>query len=164
VFSGPYRQAGAVVIINRTNYFVHDNQHLGTRVITNLGGGSFDLSVQNARIIFANNGGTTAWTSTRHYARTAGFGTRTILADAYGITGSPTGTNRRNISYDATIQSPLIKKFVLGCARHFVAGTIRVTNSKKQAMLLDYDLTGTSARDNIAFVTINGRNCTIYLK
>ena len=60
VFRGPYRQAGAMVTINRTNYFVNDNQHLGTRVITNLGGGSFDLSVQNASIIFANNGGTTA--------------------------------------------------------------------------------------------------------
>lgn len=60
MFSGPYRQAGAVVTINRTNYFVNDNQHLGTRVITSLGGGSFELSVQNASIIFANNGGTTA--------------------------------------------------------------------------------------------------------
>ncbi len=164
VFSGPYRQAGAVVTINRTNYFVNDNQHLGTRVLTNLGGGSFDLSVQNASIIFANNGGTTAWTSARHYVRTAGFGTRTILDDAYSITGSLTGTNRRNISYDATIQSPLIKKFAVGCARHFVAGTIEVTNSKEKAMLLDYDPTGTAACDNIASVTINGRTRTIYLR
>jgi hypothetical protein len=164
VFSGPYRQVGAVVTINRTNYFVNDNQHLGTRVITNLGGGSFDLSVQNASIVFANNGGTTAWTSTRHYARTAGFGTRTILDDAYSITGSLTGTNRRNISYDATIQRPLIKKFAVGCARHFVAGTIQITNSREKAMLLDYDPTGTAACDNIASVTINGHTRTIYLK
>ena len=164
VFSGPYRQAGAVVTINRTNYFVNDNQHLGTRVITSLGGGSFDLSVQNASIIFANNGGTTAWSSARRYTRTAGFGTRTILDDAYSITGALTGTNRRNVSYEATIQSPLIKKFAVGCARHFVAGTVQVTNSKEKAMLLDYDPTGTAACDNIASVTINGRTRTIYLK
>jgi len=164
VFSGPYRQAGAVVTINRTNYFVNDNQHLGTRVLTSLGGGSFDLSVQNASIIFANNGGTTAWSSQRRYTRTAGFGTPTILDDAYSITGALTGTNRRQVTYTATIQQPLIKKFAAGCARHFVAGTIEITNSKEQAMLLNYDPTGTTACDNIASVTINGRTRTIYLK
>lgn len=98
VFSGPCRQAGAVVTSTLTNYFVNDNQHLGTRVITNLGSGSFDLSVQNASIIYANNGGTTSWSSARHYVRTAGFGTATILDAAYSITGSLTGTNRRGIS------------------------------------------------------------------
>jgi len=164
VFSGPYRQAGAVVTINRTNYFVNDNQHLGTRVITNLGSGSFDLSVQNASIIFANNGGTTAWSSQRRYTRTAGFGTPSILDDAYSITGSLTGTNRRSVTYTATIKSPLIKKLALGCARHFVAGTVEVTNSKTQTLLINYDPSGTAACDNIATVTINGRTRTIHLK
>ena len=165
VFSGPYRRMGATVTINRTNYFVNDNQHLGTRVITRTDdAGSFALSVQNASIIFANNGGTTAWTSQRQYTRTAGYGTATILDDAYSITGSLTGTNRRNISYDATIQSPLIKKFALGCARHFVAGTIQITNSKENSMLVNYDPTGTAACDNIASVTFNGHTYIIYLK
>jgi hypothetical protein len=164
VFSGPYRQAGAVVTINRTNYFVNDNQHLGTRVITNLGTGSFDLSVQNASIIFANNGGTTAWSSQRRYTRTAGFGTPSILDDAYSITGSLTGTNRRSVTYTATIKNPLLKKFALGCARHFVAGSVEITNSKTQALLINYDPSGTAACDNIATVTINGRTRTIYLK
>lgn len=164
VFSGPYRQAGAVVTINRTNYFVNDNQHLGTRVITSLGSGSFDLSVQNASIIFANTGGTTAWSSQRRYTRTAGFGTPTILDDAYSITGSLTGTNRRNVTYTATIQHPLSKKFALGCARHFVAGTIELTNSNAKAMLINYDPSGTAACDNIATVTVNGNTRTIYLK
>ncbi|QKG54172.1 hypothetical protein [Hymenobacter sp. BRD67] len=164
VFSGPYRQAGAVVTINRTNYFVNDNQHLGTRVITNLGNGSFNLSVQNASIIFANNGGTTSWSSERTYTRTAGFGTRSILDDVYSITGELTGTNRRNVTYAATIQSPLIKKFSPGCARHFVAGIVEITNDKEKAMLLNYDPTNTAACDNIASVTVNGHTYTVYLK
>jgi hypothetical protein len=164
VFSGPYRQAGAVVTINRTNYFVNDNQHLGTRVITGLGAGSFDLRVQNASIIFANNDGTTSWSSERRYTRTAGFGTRTILDDAYSITGSLTGTNRRLITYTAAIKNPLIKKLTPGCARHFVAGTIEITNSKSSAMLLNYDPSGTAACDNVASVTVNGRTRTIYLR
>jgi hypothetical protein len=164
VFSGPYRQAGAVVTINYTNYFVNDNQHLGTRIITSLGAGSFDLSVQKASIIFANNGGTTAWSSQRRYTRTAGFGTRTILDDAYSITGALTGTNRRQVDYSATIKSPLIKKFTPGCARHFVAGTIEITSSKAGPLLLNYDPSGTAACDNIAAVTVNGRTRTIYLR
>ncbi|MGI4867137.1 MAG: hypothetical protein ACRYFZ_24685 [Janthinobacterium lividum] len=164
VFSGPYRQAGAVVTINRTNYFVNDNQHLGTRIITNLGSGSFDMSVQNASIIFASNGGTTSWSSVRHYTRTAGFGTATILDDAYSITGMLTGTNRRSVSYTANIQQPLVKKFTAGCARHFVSGTIEITNSNSKSMLLDYDPTGTAACDNVASVTFNGHTYTIYLR
>jgi hypothetical protein len=164
VFSGPYRQAGAVVTITRTNYFVNDNQHLGTHVITNLGGGSFDLSAQQASIIFANNGGTTSWSSQRRYTRTAGFGTRTILDDKYAVTGSLTGTNRRGVSYTATIQQPLVKEFAAGCARHFTAGTIEVTNSNSKSMVLNYDPTGTQACDNVASVTFNGRTYTIYLK
>jgi hypothetical protein len=164
VFSGPYRQAGAVVTITHTNYFVNDNQHLGTRVITNLGSGSFDLDVQNASIIYANNGGTTAWASKRRYTRTAGFGTATILDDAYSITGSLTGTNRRSVSYTANIQQPLIKKFTLGCARHFISGTIQISNSNGRTLLLNYDPTGTAACDNIASVTINGNTHTITLR
>jgi hypothetical protein len=94
----------------------------------------------------------------------AGFGTPTILDDAYSITGSLTGTNRRNVAYTATIQSPLIKKFAAGCARHFVAGTIELTNSNAKAMLINYDPSGTTACDNIASVTVNGHTRTIYLK
>jgi len=164
VFSGPYRQAGAVVTITHPSYFVNDNQHLGTRIITNLGSGSFDLNVQNASIIFASNGGTTSWSSARRYTRTAGFGTATILDDAYSITGSLTGTNRRNVSYTATIQQPLVKKFTPGCARHFVSGTIQIANSNGRSLLLNYDPTGTAACDNIASVTINGNTHPIVLR
>jgi hypothetical protein len=164
VFSGPYRQAGAVATITHPSYFVNDNQHLGTRIITNLGSGSFDLNVQNASIIYANNGGTTSWSSQRRYTRTAGFGTATILDDVYSITGSLTGTNRRGVSYTATIQQPLVKKFTLGCARHFVSGTVQLANSGGRSLLLNYDPTGTAACDNIASVTLNGQSYPITLR
>ncbi len=164
VFSGPYRQAGAVVTITHTNYFVNDNQHLGTRTINNLGSGSFDMSMQNASIIYANNGGTTSWSSTRRYTRTAGFGTATILDDAYSITGSLTGTNRRGVTYTAAIQQPLVKKFAIGCARHFISGTIQLSNTNGRTLLLNYDPTGTAACDNVASVTINGNTYTITLR
>ncbi|RYU80081.1 hypothetical protein [Hymenobacter persicinus] len=163
VFSpGPYRQPGAVTTVTLVNYFVNDNQHTGTRVLTNLGNGSFSLDVQNASIITPT--GTHSWSSQRQYQRTAGFGTPTILDDEYLVSGQATGTNRKKVSYTATIQQPLLKKFAPGCARHFVSGTVNITNSREKGMLLNYDPTGTAACDNIATITVNGRTRTITLR
>ena len=163
-FSGTWHENGSKVTVTRENYFVNDNQHLGTRVFTYTGGGSFTLDVQQASIIFANGSGTTTWNSLRQYSRTAGFGTPSVYDDAYSITGTLDGTNRRGVSYTAVIVQPLIKKLAVGCARHFVAGTVQVDNSKERTMLINYDPTGTEACDNIATVTINGKTHTIYLK
>ena len=58
----------------------------------------------------------------------------------------------------------MVKVFAVGCARHFTAGTVEVTNSNDKAMLLNYDPTGTAACDNIASVTINGQAHTIVLR
>ncbi|QJX46956.1 hypothetical protein HMJ29_08425 [Hymenobacter taeanensis] len=155
VFAGPYRQAGASVTISLVDYYRNDNLHTGTRTITNLGNGSWALSVQNASV--TTTAGTHTWSSQRQYTRTTGGATRTILDDTYSVTGQASGTNRKGISYTATIEQPLIKEFRLGCARTFVAGTVRLINAKEQTLLLNYDPTGTQACDNIASVTINGK-------
>ncbi|RSK49560.1 hypothetical protein [Hymenobacter rigui] len=159
VFSGPYRQAGSTVTITLVNYFRNDNQHTGTRTITNLGQGSWSLDVQNASI--TTSAGTHSWASQRVYTRTAGFGTRTIADDEYSVTGQTSGTNRKGVSYTATVQQPLIKKFQAGCARTFVAGTVKVLTSREKELLLNYDPTGTQACDNIATITVNGTTRTI---
>ena len=159
VFSGPYRQAGATVTITLVNYYRNDNLHTGTRTITNLGQGSWSLDVQNASI--TTTAGTHSWASQRVYTRTAGFGTRTISDDEYSVTGQTSGTNRKGVSYTATVQQPLIKKFQAGCARTFVAGTVKVLTSKEKELLLNYDPTGTQACDNIATITVNGNTRTI---
>ncbi|UOQ73539.1 hypothetical protein [Hymenobacter cellulosilyticus] len=167
VFGGPYRlngvvQAGATATVQLVNYFVNDKQHTGTRVFTSLGSGSFTLDVQNASIITPE--GTHSWTSQRTYTRTAGFGTATIQDDTYQVSGQASGTNRKGIGYTAQIQQPLTKNFALGCARHFTAGTVSISNSKGQVLLLNYDPTGSAACDNIASVTVNGVTRTIRLR
>ncbi|MFD2787162.1 hypothetical protein [Hymenobacter rubripertinctus] len=159
VFSGPYRQQGSAVTVTLVNYFRNDNQHTGTRTISNLGQGSWSLDVQNASV--ATSAGTHSWTSQRLYTRTAGFGTRTIADDEYSVTGQMAGTNRKGVSYTATIQQPLIKKLQPGCARTFVAGTVKVLTSKEKELLLNYDPTGTQACDNLASITVNGVTRTI---
>lgn len=159
VFSGVSQQVGSTVVVSLVNYFRNDNQHTGTRTITRLASGSWSLDVQNASVI--TSAGTHSWTSQRLYTRTAGQGTRTILDDTYTVTGQASGTNRKGVGYAAVIEQPLVKQFQAGCARTFVAGTVRINNTNEKALLLNYDPTGTQACDNIASVTVNGRTRTI---
>lgn len=151
------RTAGAVV--TRENYFVNDNQHTATRTFTDTGLGSFTVDVTNASIIRANNGGTHSWTANWTFTRTAGYGTPQVSDDVYSVTGSATGTNRKNVGYTATIQNPLIKR--ADCPKYFVQGTIGVTNTNSKTMTLDY---GTGTCDNVATVTVNGHTRTIQLR
>ena len=151
------RPAGAVV--TRRNYFVNDNQHTARRIFTDIGTGSFTVAVDSASIIRANNGGTHSWTANWTFTRTAGFGTAQVSDDVYSVTGSATGTNRKNVGYTATIQNPLIKR--ADCPKYFVQGTIGVTNTNSKVMTLDY---GTGTCDNVATVTVNGSTRTIQLR
>lgn len=151
------RPAGAVV--TRRNYFVNDNQHTARRIFTDIGTGSFTVAVDSASIIRANNGGTHSWTANWTFTRTAGFGTAQVSDDVYSVTGSATGTNRKNVGYTATIQNPLIKR--ADCPKYFVQGTIGVTNTNSKVMTLDY---GTGTCDNVATVTVNGNTRTIQLR
>jgi hypothetical protein len=154
------RIAGSVV--TRVDYFVNDNQHKATRKFTDQGAGSFTVDVTDASIIRANNGGTHSWVANWAFTRTAGFGTAITSDDVYSVTGAATGTNRRNVQYTTTIQTPLIKRG--DCYKYYVAGTISITNSNAKAMLLNYDPSGSQACDNTATVTINGRTKTVVLR
>jgi hypothetical protein len=151
------RRAGAVV--TRANYFVNDNQHTATRTFTDIGAGSFTVDVTNASIIRANNGGTHSWTANWAFNRTAGYGTPQVSDDAYSVTGSANGTNRRNVGYNTTIQTPLVKS--ASCFKYFTSGVMSITNTNSKTMLLDY---GNGTCDNTATVTVNGRTKTITLR
>jgi len=165
VFTGNDLRRHSGAVVTRENYFVNDNQHTATRIFTDLGNGSFSVDVPSASIILANNGGTHSWTAHRVCTRTAGYGTPQIADDEYSISGTASGTNRKGVSYTATIGQPLIKRFTPGCFRHFVSGTVNIANSRGNTLLLNYDPAGTGACDNIASVTINGhRTKTITLR
>lgn len=153
------RVAGAVV--TRQNYFVNDNQHTATRTFTDIGGGSFTVDVANASIIRANNGGTHSWTANWTFTRTAGYGTPQLSDDVYRVTGSASGTNRKNVTYTTIIdpQNPLIKR--ADCFKYYVQGTINITNANNKTMTLDY---GNGTCDNLATVSVNGRTRTITLR
>ncbi|OGX87996.1 hypothetical protein [Hymenobacter glacialis] len=155
------RIAGSVV--RRKNYFVNHNQHKATRTFTDLGLGSFNVVVDSASIIRANNGGTHSWTANWTFTRTAGFNTPLVHSDdVYTVTGGANGTNRRGMTYTTTIQSPLIKRG--DCFKYLVQGTLTISNTNGKTLLLNYDPSGTHDCDRIASVTVNGRTRTITLR
>jgi len=68
--------------------------------------------VPSASLVYAaaNGGGTHSWTASWTFTRTAGYGTATVLDDAYNVIGQVGGTNRRGVNYTTAIQTPLIER------------------------------------------------------
>ena len=160
-YSGHYRDSASTHTITFSNYFVNDNQVMGTKTVTNIGRNAaghsvFNISV-NGTIIKASNGGTITWTSTRQREWIAGENTPIWSDDVYLITGTASGTNAHGNTFTAQITSALRKE--ISC-RHFVSGTFTLTPSGKATRTIDF---GNGACDDIAPVTINGNVYTITL-
>lgn len=165
IYTGHYRDSASTWTITFNNYYVNDNQVLGTKTVTNEGHNSaghlvYNISV-NGSIVLANNGGTITWNSQRQREWISGESTPTWGDDVYSVTGSASGTGANGNSYTVQITSPLIRNMALGCRRHFVQGTFELTPSNKPMRTVDF---GTGACDDIATVTINNHTYTIHLR
>lgn len=160
-FTGPYRQVGTVITHTFDNYFVNDNQVMGTKVVTNAGKNEnnhtcFTISVDGI-IIKANGGGQITWISNREREWILGEDTFTRFDDVYLITGEGQGTTASGNNYSVLITNPLRKE--ISC-RYFVSGTFEFTPGDRPKRIFDY---GDGECDNIATVTVNGNTRTIYL-
>lgn len=160
-YTGNYRDSASTHTITFTNYYVNDNQVLGTKTVTNIGRNAaghsvFSISV-NGTIIKANNGGTITWTSSRTREWIIGESTPNCSDDVYLISGSASGTNTSGNSFTAQITNPLRRE--LSC-RHFVSGTFTLTPSGKATRTIDF---GNGVCDDQATVTINGNVYNITL-
>ncbi|GAB4134666.1 MAG: hypothetical protein Fur0041_08160 [Bacteroidia bacterium] len=164
-YTGRYRDSASTHTITFDNYFVNDNQILGTKTVTNLGHNSaghlvYDINV-NGQIILASNGGTIIWTSQRQREWVQGETTPLWNDDIYSITGSANGTSANGETFTVQITNPLIRNMAFGCRRHFVQGTFQITPQNKPMRTVDF---GSGACDDIATVTINNRTYTIHLR
>lgn len=165
-YTDAYRDSGHTHTITFDNYFVNDNQVLGTKTVTNLGHVSpagnlvYDIDV-NGSIILANGDGTITWTSQRQREWTAGESTLQWNDDMYSITGTASGTSAAGENFSMTITNPLIRNMALGCRRHFVQGTVELTPGTRPMRTIDF---GQGACDDIATVTINNHTYTIHLR
>jgi hypothetical protein len=154
-YIGKYRDSASTHTIGFNNYFVNDNEVLGTKTVTNNGHNSagnlsFTITV-SGQINKANNGGTITWNSNRTREWIIGENTPLWFDDVYLITGSASGTSSSNNSYTAIINSALRKQ--MSC-KHIVSGKFSITPSGKATRLVDF---GNGACDNQATVTINGK-------
>jgi hypothetical protein len=159
-FTGRYRDAGTVITHTFDNYFVNNNQIMGTKTVTNMGTNSsghpyFNISVSGS--VIKASGGTITWSSTRVREWIAGYDTYILADDVYLITGSGSGTNASGTNFTVTITSAL--RIELSCPR-IVSGVIDITPSGKPTRTLNY---GSGACDNQATVTINGNTYNITL-
>ncbi len=164
-YSGHYRDSASVHTITFNNYFVNDNQILGTKTVTNLGhnsAGHLVYAIHVAgQIVLANNGGTVTWNSDRQREWTQGESTLIWSDDVYSVTGTASGTGANGHSFTVNITSPLIRVMSIGCRRHFVQGTFDLTPDNKPVRTVDF---GNGACDDLATVTINNHIYTIHLR
>ena len=157
-FNGDYWVAGTVITYTFENYFVNDNQVLGTKTITNKGRNSSNnlywTTVVTGEIIKANNGGTIYWNSNTTLEWLSGEVTPGIWwDDVYQMTCSENGTGADGKTFTCTITKPLNKK--LNC-KWLESGTLEIQPQDNPLITLDF---GNGACDNQATATVNG---TVY--
>ena len=165
VYTGHYRDSLSTHTISFSNYFVNDNQIMGTKTVKNIGRNAaghpvFTIDV-NGSVILANGGGTVTWVSSRTREWIAGyttFGPGNWADDVYLISGSASGTSASGNTFTANITSPLKRDF--SCPRWFISGTVDFTPSGKPVRTIDF---GPGTCDDQATVTINGTVHTITL-
>jgi hypothetical protein len=159
-YTGKYRDAGSVHTIGFDNYFVNDNQILGSKTVTNMGLNASNQSyfsiVVNGKIIKANTTDSIVWSSNRTRTWIQGEATQTWTDDIYEITGSGSGQNK-NGSFTMNIIQPLVKD--LSC-KWFKSGKVELQPAGKLLRTIDY---GNGNCDNTATVLINGNTYTIVL-
>ena len=144
------------------NYFVNDNQILGTRVVKYNGHNAaghlnWDETV-NGSIILTNNGGTITYQSAHNFEMIAGENTPLITDDnIFSITGSENGTTVTGQAFSNVITSPLIYK---PTCTYFVSGIVEITPAGEPVRILDY---GNGECDNLATITVNGYTINLIL-
>ncbi|MCX6244985.1 MAG: hypothetical protein NTU98_09805 [Bacteroidetes bacterium] len=156
--NGDYWQPGTVITYTFENFFMADNQVLGTKTITNNGrNNSGHLSwttVVAGSIVKANNGGTITYNENTVLEWLEGEATTWMWwDDVYQMTGFSNGTNSDGKTYSCTITNPLKKK--LNC-EWIQSGTMEIQPQDSPLIILDF---GSGACDDQATATVNG---TVY--
>lgn len=163
-YTGHYRDSGSVHTVTFDNYFVNDNQILGTKTVTNNGlngSGNYTFTISvDGQIIKANNAGTITFTSNRIREWIEGESTPEWSDDVYLITGTSSGTKTTSsgsTNFSATITTALRR--ALSC-HWFESGVIEVVPENHPTRIIDF---GSGTCDDQAIVTINGTPHTVTL-
>jgi hypothetical protein len=158
---GHYFDNGSVKIITFDGFYINDRHIEGRKSITNNGknsAGHSNWTISADFTITSADGKVFTWKSSRNREMIAGEGTITMFDDAYSITGSASGSNKRGIDYTATIVKPLVR--ILAC--DFIeSGSIDFVVGTKPTRTFDY---GDGTCDDLATVTIDGHSYPVTLR
>lgn len=159
-YTGHYKDSGMVRTIGFDQYFVNNNQILGSKTVQNMGHNVsnqlyFNIVV-NGKII-KSTGDSIIWNQNRVRTYIAGESTPIKLDDVYEITGSGTGTRANGNTYTINITQPLVKAIACDWIK---AGELQIQPTGGNLRTINY---GNGTCDDQATVTINGVTYTITL-
>lgn len=160
-YTGKYKDSGSVRTITFDNYFINNNQVLGSRMVSNMGHNAnnqmYFTIVVNGLILKANTLDSVIWNSNRVRTWVQGEGTPNWSDDVYQITGNGNGQRANGNTWTMNIIQPLVRD--LSC-NWISAGTIELQPTGKALRTIDF---GNGNCDNQATVTINGNVYNITL-
>lgn len=155
-YGNHYWDGGVEITNTFDNYFVNDNQVIGTKTINgfiNDEGFRVHNIVDNGSIILADEAGTITWLATRTRTVVEGSDTRFKMDDVVEITGTSSGSDSEGNTFSSEITTPLVRIHEIGCHRHPVSGVVEILRSPDTVISIDF---GDGTCDNLAEVTTNG--------
>lgn len=156
--SGKMELIGSTKTITLDNFSVNGNSITGTKVITNIGNGSWTVNATDT--ITRADGSVVTCTTQRTRTKIANDSTSIGKDDeSFAITGTSTGVNAKGVAFTMTIDAanPLI---INDECPFFVKGKVTIT-TENRTMFLDY---GNGANDALATATVDGKTKIINLK
>ena len=161
-YSGHYKDSGSTHTISYSNYFVNDNQLMGSKIVTNMGTNSSGQVYYNVTVNDSLNiGGDSVitWVGNRVRTWQAGYSTADRSDDQYLITGTTTLRRANGHVFTFDITSPL--QVANNCV-FIEAGTIDISSTTfaSSPHILDY---GTGNCDAEAQLTIGSHTYNISL-
>lgn len=160
-----YRDSGLTATITPSNYFVNNNQLLGSKTVINRGHINsgrlqWDITV-NGTVILANNGGTITWNTSKTKVLLTGETVYNAPINwniaSWQITGTVTGTAANGEGFTVTTTSPLVRDMTCTTyRRYFRSGTFEFAPGTRPVRYVDFG-TGINNNecDNKATVTVN---------
>lgn len=160
--SGDMTQQGSVRTVTHENFYIDGVKVEGTKKLENKGLSTtgtmcFTRTVTDHKLTFPD-GSTATWNGSQTLCQTEGISTKARVDDVFSITGTTTGINRKGKSFESTVVTPLVKKFV---CPWFTSGTSKVTIDGNVASI-EF---GDGNCDRIAVVTLpDGTTKTIQIR
>jgi len=161
---GDYWKGEAVLTFKCVDYYVDNNQVLGSAYVTskiNGDGNRESLITEEGSIVLGDGSGTIILNSEKTRVVTEGTKTAGKRDYVISVTGTASGTLLSGNTFTAQTLKPLVRDQQKECRGVFISGITKITISEGTEITVDY---GDGTCDNLATVTTNGVSETITLE